>query len=203
MKRDIITNEFVVKFANVNGTGSASANKLFSKAVFRMGVPISSKNIFPSNIQGLPTWYEVRVNEKGFLGRRGGIDVMIGMNPQSMQRDIAEVEKGGYFVYDATKPLAPEWLRDDIDFIGLPFTEKCREMYEDPRQRQLFRNVMYVGALAALFDMELDVFKQLIQDQFKGKKKLIEPNIQAVETGYNITKESVKCPVSFRIARRD
>ena len=203
MKRDIITNEFVVKFANVNGTGSASANKLFSKAVFRMGVPISPKNIFPSNIQGLPTWYEVRVNEKGFLGRRGGIDVMIGMNPQSMQRDIAEVEKGGYFIYDATKQLDPNWLRDDIDFIGLPFTEKCRQMYEDPRKRQLFRNIMYVGALAALFDMELDVFKQLIHDQFKGKQKLIEPNIQAVETGYNITKKSVKCPLSFRIARRE
>jgi 2-oxoglutarate ferredoxin oxidoreductase subunit alpha len=203
MKRDIITNQLVVKFANVNGTGSASSNKLFSKAVFRMGVPISPKNIFPSNIQGLPTWYEVRVNEKGFLGRRGGIDVMIGMNPQSMKRDIAEVEKGGYFIYDATKPLDPDWLRDDIDFIGLPFTEKCREMYEDPRQRQLFRNIMYVGALAALFGMELDVFKQLIRDQFKGKEKLIEPNIQAVETGYNIAKESFPCPFSFRIERRD
>ncbi|HSR88728.1 MAG TPA: 2-oxoacid:acceptor oxidoreductase family protein, partial [Pontiella sp.] len=203
MKRDIITNEFVVKFANVNGTGSASANKLFSKAVFRMGVPISPKNIFPSNIQGLPTWYEVRVNEKGFLGRRGGIDVMIGMNPQSMQRDIAEVEKGGYFIYDATKPLDPDWQRDDIDFIGLPFTEKCREMYEDPRKRQLFRNIMYVGALAALFGMELEVLKQLIHDQFKGRQKLIEPNVQAVETGYKIAQENCSCPFSFRIERRD
>jgi len=203
MKRDIITNEFVVKFANVNGTGSASANKLFSKTVFRMGVPISPKNIFPSNIQGLPTWYEVRVNEKGFLGRRGGIEVMVGMNPQSMARDIAEVEKGGYFIYDATKPLDPNWLRDDIDFIGIPFTEKCREMYEDPRQRQLFRNIMYIGALVALFDMEMDVLKQLINDQFKGKPKLIEPNVQAVETGYNLAKEHFACPFSFRIARRD
>jgi len=203
MKRDIITNEFVVKFANVNGTGSASANKLFSKAVFRMGVPISPKNIFPSNIQGLPTWYEVRINEKGFLGRRGGIDVMIGMNPQSMARDIAEVEKGGYFVYDATKPLDPSWLRDDIDFIGIPFTEKCREMYEDPRQRQLFRNIMYVGALAALFDMEMDVLKQLIADQFRNKQKLIESNVQAIETGYKLAREHFACPFSFRIARRD
>jgi 2-oxoglutarate ferredoxin oxidoreductase subunit alpha len=168
-----------------------------------MGVPISPKNIFPSNIQGLPTWYEVRVNEKGFLGRRGGIDVMIGMNPQSMQRDIAEVEKGGYFIYDATKPLDPDWQRDDIDFIGLPFTEKCREMYEDPRKRQLFRNIMYIGALAALFGMELEVLKQLIHDQFKGRQKLIESNVQAVETGYNIAKESYPCPFSFRIERRD
>ena len=203
MKRDIIINKFVIKFANVNGTGSASANKLFSRAVFRMGVPISPKNIFPSNIQGLPTWYEVRINENGFLGRRGGIDVMVGMNPQSMERDINEVEKGGYFIYDCTREINPALKRDDIDFIGIPLTEKCREMYEDPRQRQLFRNVMYVGVTAALFDMELEVFKQLITDQFKGKEKLVAPNIQALETGYNLAKELYKCPIAYRIERRD
>lgn len=203
MKRDIVTNQFVIKFANVNGTGSASANKLFSKAIFRMGVPISPKNIFPSNIQGLPTWYEVRINEKGFLGRRGGIDVMVGMNPQSMERDIAEVEKGGYFLYDSTKPLDKSLLRDDIDFIGIPFMDKCRELYEDPRQQQLFRNVMYVGALAALFNMETDVFSELIAEQFKKKEKLVAPNIQALETGYNLAKELHRCPIAFRIARRD
>ncbi|WP_372794819.1 2-oxoacid:acceptor oxidoreductase subunit alpha [Pontiella sp.] len=203
MKRDIIINKFVIKFANVNGTGSASANKLFSRAVFRMGVPISPKNIFPSNIQGLPTWYEVRINENGFLGRRGGIDIMVGMNPQSMERDLKEVEKGGYFVYDSTKPLPPELRRDDIDILGVPLTDKCREMYDDPRQRQLFRNIMYVGVLAALFDMELDVFKQLITDQFKGKEKLIAPNVLAVETGYNLARELHDCPIAYRIERRD
>ena len=203
MKRDIIINKFVIKFANVNGTGSASANKLFSRAVFRMGVPISPKNIFPSNIQGLPTWYEVRINENGFLGRRGGIDVMVGMNPQSMERDIKEVEKGGYFIYDNTKEINPSFKRDDIDIIGLPLTNMCREMYEDPRQRQLFRNVMYIGALAALFDMEVEVFKQLISDQFKGRDKLITPNITALETGYNIAKKLHTCPIAYRIERRD
>lgn len=203
MKRDIIINKFVIKFANVNGTGSASANKLFSRAVFRMGVPISPKNIFPSNIQGLPTWYEVRINENGFLGRRGGIDIMVGMNPQSMERDLKEVEKGGYFVYDSTKPLPPELRRDDIDILGVPLTDKCREMYDDPRQRQLFRNIMYVGVLAALFDMELEVFKQLITDQFKGKEKLIAPNVLAVETGYNLARELHDCPIAYRIERRD
>jgi 2-oxoglutarate ferredoxin oxidoreductase subunit alpha len=203
MKRDIIINKFVIKFANVNGTGSASANKLFSRAVFRMGIPISPKNIFPSNIQGLPTWYEVRINENGFLGRRGGIDIMVCMNPQSMERDINEVDKGGYFIYDNTKEMNPNLRRDDIDIIGLPLTDKCREMYEDPRQRQLFRNVMYVGALAALFDMEMDVFKQLISDQFKGKEKLIAPNFQALETGYQLAKDLHTCPISYRIERRD
>jgi 2-oxoglutarate ferredoxin oxidoreductase subunit alpha len=203
MKRDIITNQFVIKFANINGTGSASANKLFSRAVFRMGIPISPKNIFPSNIQGLPTWYEVRINEKGFLGRRGGIDIMVGMNPQSMDRDIKEIEKGGYFIYDSTKPLDTSLLRDDIDFIGIPLMDKCRDLYEDPRQRQLFRNIMYDGVLAALFDMELDVFKELISEQFKGKERLVEPNVQALETGYNLAKESYTCPIAYRIQRRD
>jgi len=203
MKRDIVTNQFVIKFANVNGTGSASANKLFSKAIFRMGVPISPKNIFPSNIQGLPTWYEVRVTENGFLGRRGGIDIMVGMNPQSMERDVAEVEKGGYFIYDSSKPLDKRLLRDDIDFIGIPFMERCREAYTDERQRQLFRNIMYVGVLAALLDMEIAVPTELIREQFKGKEKLIDPNIQALEMGYNTAKESHACPLAFRLSRRD
>jgi 2-oxoglutarate ferredoxin oxidoreductase subunit alpha len=203
MKREIIINKFVIKFANVNGTGSASANKLFSRAVFRMGVPVSPKNIFPSNIQGLPTWYEVRINENGFLGRRGGIDVMVCMNPQSMDRDIREVEKGGYFIYDSTKPIDTENLRDDIDIIGLPLTDKCRELYTDARQRQLFCNVMYVGALAALFGMDMDVFKQLIADQFKGKEKLIEPNVHALEAGHDMARELYPCPIAYRIERRD
>ncbi|MDF7807943.1 2-oxoacid:acceptor oxidoreductase subunit alpha [Pontiellaceae bacterium B12219] len=203
MKRDIVVNKFVIKFANINGTGSASANKLFAKAIFRLGVPISPKNIFPSNIQGLPTWYEVRVNENGFLGRRGGIDIMVAMNPQSMERDIKELDKGGYFIYDNTKGIPPELMRDDIDIIGLPLTDACRKMYDDPRKRQLFRNVMYVGALAALLDMEKEIFHQLISDQFRGKTKLIEPNIQALEAGYNLAKETYNCPISYRIERRD
>ena len=203
MKRDIIINQFVIKFANINGTGSASVNNLFSRGIFRMGVPISPKNIFPSNIQGLPTWYEVRVSEAGFLGRRGGIDIMVSMNPQSMQRDINEVDKGGYFIFDSTKPLDSSLFRDDIDIIGLPLTEKCRELYTDPRQRQLFRNVMYVGSLCALLDLDIEVYKQLISDQFKGKEKLIAPNVQAIETGYKLAEEATACPIAFRVEKRD
>ena len=168
-----------------------------------MGVPISSKNIFPSNIQGLPTWYEVRINENGFLGRRGGIDIMVGMNPQSMERDVAEVEKGGYFIYDSSRPLDKSLQRDDIDFIGIPFMEHCREHYPEERQRQLFRNVMYVGSLAALLDMDVEVVKQLISDQFKGKEKLIAPNIQALEMGYTVAKELHQCPIAYLIKQRD
>src|SRR6476659_470700 len=104
-------NDFVVRFANVNGTGSASANHLFTQAIFRMGVPVTPKNIFPSNIQGLPTWYEVRVSEKGYLGRREGIDLLVAVNPQSMLSDVNAVKKGGYFLYDSSKPLHSQYHR--------------------------------------------------------------------------------------------
>lgn len=176
-------NDFVVRFANVNGTGSASANALFTKAVFRMGVPVTPKNIFPSNIQGLPTWYEVRVSEKGYLGRREGIDLMVAVNPQSMKKDYEDVSGGGYFVYDSSKPLPPGYKREDIRHIGIPLMEMCNEAFEDPRQRLLFKNIAYIGALAVLFGIDLQVLEKLIEQQFKGKEKLIKPNFKALQLG--------------------
>ncbi|MBS0486677.1 MAG: 2-oxoacid:acceptor oxidoreductase family protein, partial [Proteobacteria bacterium] len=148
MKPIQATNDFVIKFANVNGSGSASANELFAKSILRMGVPVSPRNIFPSNIQGLPTWYEVRVNERGWLGRRGGVDMMVAMNPQTWDADIAEIEPGGYLFYDSTRPLPPSKFRDDITVIGMPLTAICNRTYADARQRQLFKNIMYIGALS-------------------------------------------------------
>lgn len=196
-------NDFVIRFANVNGTGSASANHLFAKAIFRMGIPVSPKNVFPSNIQGLPTWYEVRVSDKGYLGRRGGVDIVVSVNPQSMAKDVAEVEKGGFFVYDNTRQLDLRLVRDDITYIGLPLTDICLREYTDPRQRQLFKNVIYVGALAALLDMDFSVVKDLVKDQFKGKEKLIAPNIHALELGYQYAVENYSCPLSIRVETRD
>ncbi len=196
-------NDCVVKFANVNGTGSASANHMFAKAIFRMGVPVSPKNIFPSNIQGLPTWYEVRVSEKGYMGRREGVDLMVAINPQSMTQDVKEVLPGGYFVYDSTKPLDLRLIRNDINYIGIPLTKICLHEYRDPRQRQLFKNVIYVGALAALLDIEFGVLKDLVADQFKGKEKLVAPNIHALELGYQHAAQEFKCPIGIRIERRD
>jgi len=196
-------NEFVIKFANVNGTGSASANHLFAKALFRMGIPVSPKNIFPSNIQGLPTWYEVRVSEAGYLGRRGGVDILVGMNAQSMEQDVAEVEPGGYFIYDNTKRLDPRLLRQDISFIGLPLTEICIREYRDPKQRQLFKNVLYVGALAALLNMDFTVLKDLVSDQFKGKEKLIAPNIHALELGFQYAQDHYSCPLGIQVKISD
>lgn len=196
-------NDFVVRFANVNGTGSASANALFTKAVFRMGIPVTPKNIFPSNIQGLPTWYEVRVNEKGYLGRREGIDLMIAVNPQSMADDYHKVRTGGYFLYDNSKPLPPTYERPDITEIGIPLMTLCNAEYTDARQRQLFKNIVYIGALSVLCDIEFSVLEELIGEQFKGKEKLIEPNIKALNIGVKYVKENFDYPLDCRVERRD
>jgi len=196
-------NDFVVRFANVNGTGSASANALFTKAVFRMGIPVTPKNIFPSNIQGLPTWYEVRVSEKGYLGRRAGVDMMIAVNPQSMKKDYESVHAGGYFLYDSSKPLPPGYERDDISHIGIPLMALCNAEYTDARQRQLFKNIVYIGALSALLDIEFAVLEGLIGEQFKGKEKLIEPNIKALNIGVDYVREHFECPLDIRVERRD
>ncbi len=195
-------NDFVVRFANVNGTGSASANNMFAKAVFRMGIPITPKNIFPSNIQGLPTWFEVRINENGYLGRRAGIDILISVNPQSMAKDIASVRPGGYFVYDNTRKLHGD-LREDIQFIGIPMMRLCMDNYNDPRKQQLFKNIVYVGALAALLDMDINIVKVIISEQFEKKPKLIPPNYQALQLGIDYVKEHYECPLGIRLERRD
>ncbi|MBL8808395.1 MAG: 2-oxoacid:acceptor oxidoreductase subunit alpha [Rhodospirillales bacterium] len=197
------TNDFVVKFANVNGSGSASANRLFAKAILRMGVPATPRNIFPSNIQGLPTWYEVRVSEKGYLGARGGIDLAVAMNPQTWDRDVKEIEPGGYLFYDSSKPMPDSKFRKDVNVIGVPLTEMCNNAYSDPRQRQLFKNIIYVGALAALLDIEAAVVEQLLAEQFKGKDKLIAPNVAAFHMGRDWALKNLQCPLGIRVARRD
>ena len=196
-------NDFVVKFANVNGSGSASANELFAKSVLRMGVPVSPRNIFPSNIQGMPTWYEVRVSEQGYLGRRGGIDLMVAMNPQTWAADVAEIEPGGYLLYDSTRPRAPSELREDITVIGMPLTEICNAVYSDPRQRQLFKNIMYVGALSVLLGIEHQAIEGLLAEQFKGKEKLIAANVQALNLGRDFATEHLKHPLPIQVRRAD
>lgn len=196
-------NNFVIRFANVNGTGSASANYLFAKAIFRMGVPVTPKNIFPSNIQGLPTWYDVRVSEKGYLGRREGVDIMVCVNPQSMPDDVRSVRSGGYFIYDCTKALHPELVRHDVTYIGMPLMEMCLREFTDPRQRQLFKNIIYVGALAALLDIEFEVLEQLLAEQFEGKEKLISLNIKALKLGVQYIHDNFSFPLEIRLERRD
>jgi 2-oxoglutarate/2-oxoacid ferredoxin oxidoreductase subunit alpha len=195
-------NDFVIKIATVNGTGSASANTLLMKSIFRSGIPVVGKNYFPSNIQGLPTWYEVRSCEAGHLGRRGGVDLMVAMNPQTWDRDLAEIEAGGFLFYDSTKPLPPSKFRDDVTTIGVPLTAMCNERYQLPRERQLFKNIVYVGALAALLGIEPAVIEQLLAEQFKGRQKLIDANVEALHLGVGYVQANLQ-PIRLQVKRAD
>jgi 2-oxoglutarate ferredoxin oxidoreductase subunit alpha len=198
------TNDFVVKFANVNGSGSASANELFARSVLRMGVPVATRNIFPSNIQGLPTWYEVRVSGEGWLGRRGGVDLMVLMNPQTWNKDIAEIEAGGYMLYDSTKPLTGQKLRADVTVLGVPFTQLANSMEGTiPRERQLLKNIVYVGAIASLIGLDLKAIDELLVKQFKGKTKLITMNGTALRLGYDYAEKNLKDSCKLKIVHSD
>ena len=196
-------NNFVIKLANVNGTGSASANGLVMKAIFRMGVPVVGKNIFPSNIQGLPTWFEIRVSREGYLARSGEVDVMVAMNGQTFDRDLKEVSPGGVFLYDSTWPRERNITRHDITVLGIPLARMCNETFENPRARILMKNMSYVGALAALLNLDMAVLRELIEEQFASKTKLIGANIQAIELGYNYARENFKCPLAMNIEPMD
>jgi len=196
------TNDFVVKFANVNGSGSASANELFARCILRMGVPVASRNIFPSNIQGLPTWYEVRVSGEGWLGRRGGVDLMVAMNPQTWDKDIEEIETNGYLLYDSTKPLTTQKTRPDITLLGVPLTALANTMEGTiPRERQLLKNVIYLGALSALLGFEPSVVEGLIGGQFKGKDKLIKLNMRAIELGHDYVTKNLAGKCKLKVER--
>jgi len=194
-------NDFVVKFANVNGSGSASANGLFARSILRMGVPVAARNIFPSNIQGLPTWYEVRVAGDGWRGRRGGVDLMVAMNPQTWEKDVAEVDPGGYLFYDSTRPMPPSRFRDDVMLLGIPLTAICNAEYTDARQRQLFKNIIYLGALSALLDIDPNEIDKLFGEQYKGKEALLESNRKAFRMGRAYALANFACPLPIRVVR--
>ena len=194
-------NDFVIKFANVNGTGSASANQMFAKSIFRMGIPISPKNIFPSNIQGLPTWFEVRVNNKGYLGSRGGVDIAVAMNPQTYSQDVEEISEGGYLLYDST--WKRNFNRDDITVIEIPLTQLCVDSFTNAKQRALFKNIAYVGALSPLLEIEYEVLEKLISEQFVSKPALIEPNIKALNIGRDYVLKNLPYPLGINVKRED
>ena len=203
MKRLQADNDFVVKFANVNGSGSASANELFAKSILRMGVPVSPRNIFPSNIQGLPTWYEVRVSGAGHLGRRGGVDLMVAMNPQTWDKDVAEIEPGGYLFYDSSKPLPPSRFRDDIHVIGVPLTEMTNARYDDARERQLLKNIVYLGALAAMMGIETTVVETLLSEQYSRKPQLLAANREAFHLGHDYARAHWADALGLKVRRAD
>jgi 2-oxoglutarate ferredoxin oxidoreductase subunit alpha len=198
------TNDFVVKFANVNGSGSASANELFARSILRMGVPLCSRNIFPSNIQGLPTWYEVRVSGHGWLGRRGGVDLMVAMNPQTWDKDLAEIEAGGYLFYDSTKPLTTQKLRADVNLLGVPLTQLSNTLEGTiPRERQLLKNIIYLGAVAQLLSLHLETVQGLVTEQFKGKDKLIKLNFAAMKQGFDYAAANLAGKCRLKVEHSD
>jgi len=192
-------NDFVIRFANVNGSGSASANGMFAKALFRMGIPVATRNIFPSNIQGLPTWFEVRVSEKGYLGRREGVDIMVAMNAETYDEDVASLKPGGYLIHDNTRALAHHLRRDDITEIGIPLTDLLLPVFTDIKQRGLFKNITYLGALSALLNIDFDVITGMVSKQYKGKDALIAPNIKALEIGRSYAQQYLPCPLPFQV----
>ena len=196
-------NDFVIRFANVNGSGSASANGMFAKALFRMGIPVATRNIFPSNIQGLPTWFEVRVSEKGYLGRREGVDIKVAMNAETLVEDVASISPGGYLLYDNSKPLAKALKRDDIHEIAIPIASMMLPEFTDPKQRSLFKNIAYLGALAGLLNIEFDVITGMVSTQYKGKDALIQPNIRSLELGRDYALNYLDAPLPLQVRRSD
>jgi 2-oxoglutarate ferredoxin oxidoreductase subunit alpha len=196
-------NDFSIKLANVNGTGSASANGLLMQAMFRMGVPVTGKNLFPSNIQGLPTWYEIRVNKDGYAARSLEYDLMVAMNAQTYDRDIREVPQGGYVLYDSTWPLDPALRRDDVEFLGVPLARMCNDTFKDPRERILMKNIAYAGALVALLNVEMPVIEELIAEKYGRKKALQDSNRRALQIGYQYAQERLNCPLPFHLERMD
>jgi len=196
-------NDVVIKVATVNGTGSASANGLLMKSIFRMGIPVVGKNYFPSNIQGLPTWYEIRVTGDGYQSRSNRVDVMVAMNAQTYARDMAEVNSGGWLIYDSTWPRSQTLNRDDITVIGIPFSRLCNENFDGARARILMKNIAYVGAVAALLDIDLEVITELLKETFASKAHLIDSNMQAIRLGYDYARENVVCPLPMRIEAMD
>ena len=196
-------NDVVIKIGTVNGTGSASANGLLMKSIFRMGVPVVGKNYFPSNIQGLPTWYEIRVTGDGYQSRSNRVDVMVAMNAQTYARDMAEVVPGGWLIYDSTWPRSKLLERDDITVIGIPFSRLCNESFDGARSRILMKNIAYVGAVAALLDIDLDVITRLLEETFAAKAHLIESNLRAIRLGFDFAHENFACPLPSRVEAMD
>ncbi|MGE0115685.1 MAG: 2-oxoacid:acceptor oxidoreductase subunit alpha [Steroidobacteraceae bacterium] len=196
-------NDFAIKLANVNGTGSASANTMLMKTVFRMGVPVVGKNYFPSNIQGMPTWYEIRITRDGHMARSGRIDLMVAMNAETYARDIKEVSPGGWLLYDSSWPRPALLKRDDITILGVPLARMCNETFQGVRARILLKNIMYAGVLAALLDLDLDLMRAMLKESYAAKQSLLDANTRALEIGFNYAKEHFPCPLPLRVQRMD
>lgn len=196
-------NDFAFKMATVNGTGSASANSLLMQAIFRMGIPVTGKNLFPSNIQGLPTFYEIRASKDGYTARPEEVDLVVALNPATYAKDVATVRPGGYLIYDSSWPMEPDLVREGITILGIPFGRMCVEHFETDRDRTLLRNIVYVGALAALLEIDMDIVSQMLVEKFSRKKRLFDANNTAIKLGYDYAKANFECPLPFHLQKMD
>src|SRR5262245_36819093 len=194
-------NDFTLKIATVNGTGSASANSLLMKSIFRSGIPVVGKNYFPSNIQGLPTWYEIRVTQQGYAARSGRVDILVAMNAETYARDAKEVEPGGYLLYDSTWPRPALLKREDITVLGVPLARLCNENFDGVRTRILMKNICYAGALAALLDLDLEQIRALLAETYAKKPQLVDSNMKAIQLGYDYAKQHFECPLPLRVEK--
>ena len=193
-------NDFTLKIATVNGTGSASANTLLMKSIFRSGIPVMGKNYFPSNIQGLPTWYEIRVTREGYVARSGRVDIMVAMNAETYARDVREVAPGGYLVYDSTWPRPALLKREDITVLGVPLARLCNENFNGVRTRILMKNICYAGVLAALLDLDLERIRELLAETYAKKPQLVASNMQAIQLGYDYARANFQCPLPLHVS---
>src|SRR5205807_7237972 len=192
-------NDFTIKIATVNGTGSASANTLLMKSIFRSGIPVMGKNYFPSNIQGLPTWYEIRITRDGYVARSGQVDIMVAMNAETYARDVREVAPGGYLVHDSTWPRPALLKREDITVLGVPLAQLCNESFNGVRTRILMKNICYAGVLAALLDLDLERIRELLAETYAKKPQLVESNMKAIQLGYDYARGAFACPLPLRV----
>jgi len=196
-------NDFAFKIGTVNGTGSASANGLLMQAIFRMGIPVTGKNIFPSNIQGLPTWYEIRVSKDGYTARPSAVDLVVALNPATYAKDVATVRPGGYLLYDSTWPLDPDLVREGITILGVPFGQMCVQTFQGDRDRTLLRNIAYAGSLAALLGMDMDIVSKMLTEKYGKKPKLLESNYKAIQLGFDYAHTHYTCPLPFHLEKMD
>ena len=196
-------NEFAFKIATANGTGSASANGLIMQAIFRMGVPVTGKNVFPSNIQGLPTWYQIRVNQHGYTARTPHFDLMVALNPATYAKDVAEVRSNGWLLYDSSWPLDDKLQRPDVTYLGIPLAEMCNSTFKGVRERILMKNIAYAGALAAILDLDTEIIRALLLEKYGAKKALMDSNQKAVDLGFNYAKQHFDCPLPIHLEKMD
>src|SRR3954469_6228614 len=184
-----VVNDFSIQVATVNGSGSQSSNSVLLRSIFMMGIPVSGKNLFPSNIAGLPTWFTIRANKDGWVARKKEIDILIAMNPETAREDVLSLAPGGVAIYD--EPLSLSSLRSDVTFYPVPIDKLTAAVCPEAKLRKLVRNMVYVGVVAKVLEMDLAIVEHAVRQQFAKKQKAADLNWSAVQSGYQYAAENL------------